>query len=436
MSFELLKVRPEIVRALKEHGIVTPTQIQEKTIPAILSGKDVIGISKTGSGKTAAFGIPIIERVSPGSGVQALIVVPTRELVVQIAKELHTFARYMHCSIATVYGGVGLGPQVSQISKSEIVVGTPGRLLDHLERNSLKLSAIKCVVLDEADKMVDMGFIQDIKRIMDQTPNARQVLLFGATISEEVNVIKQRYMKSPVTMQAERQVKTEYLKQYYYEVQQHEKFSLLVHLLKKEETGRTIIFCSTRSTVELVAKNLRANGIKAEMIHGNLDQNKRLRVIENFHNSDSGILVASAVAARGINIKDVTHVFNYDLSRDPEEYIHRIGRTARAGESGKAITLLSQKDHDAFRSILSRFDVQVEKVVPESYPRLHFEVLQRRGPYGGSSYGRNSGNRRGYGGRSHEGRVSHGSRESYGSDSAHRGPRRFHSSGRPRFSSR
>ncbi len=433
MTFEMLKVRPEIVRALKEHGIETPTQIQEKTIPAIFAGKDVIGISKTGSGKTAAFGIPMIEKVVPGNSAQVLIVVPTRELVVQIAKELQNFGRYMQVSIATVFGGVGFEPQVRQISKSEIIVGTPGRLLDHIERNTLKLSRITCVILDEADKMVDMGFIQDIKKIMDNTPSGRQVLLFGATISEEIGVIKNRYMKSPLTLQAEKHVKTEYLKQYYYEVQQHEKFSLLVHLLKKEETGRTIIFCSTRSTVELVAKNLRSQGIKAEMIHGNLDQNKRLRVIEQFHNSDSGILVASAVAARGINIKDVTHVFNYDLSRDPEEYIHRIGRTARAGESGKAITLLSQKDHDAFRSILSRFDVQVEKVVPENYPRLHFEVLQRRGPYGGSSYGRNSGNRRGYGGRSNEGRVS---RESYGSDSAHRGPRRFHSSGRPRFSSR
>ncbi len=405
MSFELLNVKPEIVKALKEHGITKPTLIQQKAIPLIKSGRDVIGMSETGSGKTAAFGIPILERTVPRGGLQVLIISPTRELAHQISGELAKFGKYMHCSIATVFGGVPLEPQVRRIREAEIVVGTPGRLLDHLERRTLDLSRINCFVLDEADKLVDMGFIEDIKRILERTPRNKQVLLFGATISDEIHHIRHRYMNQPEIAQAESHVKEEYLSQYYYNVQPYDKFSLLVHLLKKENINKTIIFCSTISTVKIVARNLRNHGASAEMLHGHLSQNQRLRVLDGFHRDRYDILVASAVAARGLDIKNVTHIFNYDLPRDPQEYIHRIGRTARAGETGKAITLLSPKDYDTFRSIESRYHFKVQELPPEDFPRLRFEARSHsdRGTgnfkNGPRRFGR--GERRGFGSSAH-----------------------------------
>ncbi|MBW3019439.1 DEAD/DEAH box helicase [Candidatus Woesearchaeota archaeon] len=379
MKFEDINVSSDIVRALNDIGLVNPTLIQEKAIPLIQEGKDLVGISKTGSGKTAAFGVPLLEKMEKGKGIQGLIIVPTRELAVQISKELVKFGKYSNCFITTVFGGVALDPQIQNMRRAEIVVGTPGRLLDHLERGNLDLSHTKCVVLDEADKMVEMGFIEDIDRILSQA-RKEQMLLFGATISDEINYLKKRYMTDPATAEAEKQVKGDFLAQYYYDVQINEKFSLLVHLLKKEQPERAIIFCSARATVDIVAKNLRDQGIKAEMIHGKLTQNKRLRAIENFHKGKPNILVASSVAARGLDIKDVTHVFNYDLSQDPQEYVHRIGRTARAGETGKAITLLSHKDYDTFSMVLERHEMKIEKCEKEDFPKLRFNAyMQSRG---------------------------------------------------------
>ncbi len=372
--FQALGIRPELVRALRELEITTPTLIQQKAIPLIKAGKDLIGMSRTGSGKTAAFGLPILENLRPQAGLQVLIMAPTRELAVQIGDELRKFGKYLHFRLATVYGGVSLGPQIEQISRADIVVGTPGRLKDHLNRQNLNLSHLTCTVLDEADKMVEMGFIEDIEYILSYTPEKRQMLLFGATISKEIDHLTERFMHAPVTAEAEAQVQEELLEQFYYNVQHHEKFSLLVHLLKKEATQRVIIFCSARSTVELVSRNLQLQGLRNEMIHGKLSQNRRLNVIEKFHCGQAPILVASAVAARGLDIKDVSHIFNYDLSADPQEYIHRIGRTARAGESGKAITLLSQKDFQAFGDILNRFRVNIQELPLEPFARLRFDA--------------------------------------------------------------
>ncbi len=373
-SFEELKIKPELARALKDEGIVEPTAIQHRTIPVVLAGKDLVGISETGSGKTACFGIPLLEKVQPKKGVQGLVLAPTRELAIQISGELKKWSKYLNLNTAIVFGGVGIEPQIRAIAESEIVVGTPGRILDHLNRGSLNLSKINCFVLDEADKMVEMGFIEDIERILSASSKNKQMLLFGATISNEIDYLKNKYMHDVAVEETETQVKKELLKQYYYDIQSHEKFSLLVHLLKKEKTERVIIFCSKRSTVELVNRNLREQGIKSEMLHGKMTQNKRMTVIERFNKSKIDYLVASAVASRGLDIKDVTHVFNYDLSQDPQEYIHRIGRTARAGESGKAITLLSPQDHDAFRSIFSRYDIGAEELPLEAFPRLRFQT--------------------------------------------------------------
>ena len=427
MIFEELNVKKELVQGLKEMGLKEPTEIQTKAIPLIKQGKDVISISKTGSGKTAAFGVPILENIKQGQGIQYLIIAPVRELAVQISNELRKFGKYIKFSVTTVYGGVSINPQIEAMQRADIVVSTPGRLLDHLENYDLKLDKIKCVVLDEADKMVEMGFIEDIRKILNETPNNRQTLLFGATISNEIDELKQEYMHDPAVAQAESHVDEEYLEQYYYDVKQFEKFSLLVHLLKKEKKDLAIVFCSARSTVEMVTKNLRDNGIKADMIHGKLTQNRRLKVIENFHKGRPNILVASAVAARGLDIKDVSHIFNYDLSQDAQEYVHRVGRTARAGKQGKAITLLSERDHDVFREILNRYPVKVEQLPLENFERLRFNSGRRfggRGSFrGGGRPGGKFGNRgpsKGY----------QENRSRYGERSSDRPRSGFH--GRPR----
>lgn len=413
MTFEALNVKQELVKGLNEMGVKEPTDIQKKTMPLIKQGRDVIGISKTGSGKTISFGVPLLENIKHEQEVQFLVIAPIRELAVQISNEMKKFGRYVNFHIATVYGGVSINPQIEAIERADIVVGTPGRLLDHLENHKLELSKIKCVVLDEADKMVEMGFIEDIRRILDKTPKNRQVLLFGATISNEIEELKRKYMHEPLTAQTESHVHEEYLEQYYYNIKQYEKFSLLVHLLKKEQKDLAIIFCSARSTVEMVTKNLRHNGIRAEMIHGKMNQSKRLKVIENFHKGRPNVLVASAVAARGLDIKDVSHIFNYDLSQDPQEYIHRIGRTARAGQTGKAITLLSERDHDTFREILSRYPVEVKELPLEDFPRLRFDAGMRRGFGNRGRFGNSSRGSRGYRGQYHSDRPrSYGGRSS------------------------
>jgi ATP-dependent RNA helicase DeaD len=415
-------------------GITEPTDIQKQAIPPVKAGKDLIGMSMTGSGKTAAFGIPVLERIEPGKCIQALIMSPTRELAVQIASEMKKFSKYMKVAYATVYGGVGMQPQIDDMARADIVVGTPGRLLDHLQRGNLDLSRACMVVLDEADKMVDMGFIEDVEKIISQAPNTKQMLLFGATISHEIEQIKERHMKDPEVARAAAHVEGSILEQYYYNVNHNEKFSLLVHLLKKEKTEKSIIFCSTRNTCELVAKNLNNNGIRAEMLHGKLNQNKRQRVMDGFNDGKTDILVASAVAARGLDIKFVTHVFNYDVSQDPQEYIHRVGRTARAGEAGKAITLLSEKDYEAFNNVLRFYDVDVKAMPPENFKKLRFNAAQRmrnprfgsgsrdrRGSFGGRGGGRNLGGR--------------GSGRSFDGPRNFDKPRRFDRSERPNRSS-
>jgi len=431
MIFEELNVKKELVQGLKEMGLKEPTEIQTKAIPLIKQGKDVISISKTGSGKTAAFGVPILEDIKQGQGIQYLIIAPVRELAVQISNELRKFGKYIKFSVTTVYGGVSINPQIEAMQRADIVVSTPGRLLDHLENYDLKLDKIKCVVLDEADKMVEMGFIEDIRKILNETPNNRQTLLFGATISNEIDELKQEYMHDPVVAQAESHVEEEYLEQYYYDVKQFEKFSLLVHLLKKEKKDLAIVFCSARSTVEMVTKNLRDNGIKADMIHGKLSQNRRLKVIENFHKGRPNILVASAVAARGLDIKDVSHIFNYDLSQDAQEYVHRVGRTARAGKTGKAITLLSERDHDVFREIVSRYPVKVEQLPLENFERLRFNSGRRFGGRGSFRGGGRFGSRGGFGRPGSRDSRGHHKPGSYGR-SSDRPSSGFH--GRPRAS--
>ncbi len=378
MNFHELLVQKEIVQALEEQAIVEPTEIQAKTLPDALQGKDVIGISKTGSGKTLTFAIPMLQRLLPGKGLQGLVLVPVRELAEQVGKEIKKLAKYKNFNLAIIYGGVSLMPQSDALRRADIIVATPGRMLDHMERGNVNLSRVTFVVLDEADKMASMGFIEDVEKIISKTSKQRQTLLFGATISEEIARLKSRYMNNPITIKANAHVDTHLLNQFYYDLDMREKFSFLVHLLKKETPQRALVFCSTRHMADSLTKNLQNQKMDAQVIHGGVSQPSRLRTLEGFHKGRPIILVATAVAARGLDIKGVTHVFNYDLPKDPEEYVHQVGRTARAGASGKAITLLAQPDYDKFSKILQRFPVKVEKLQKEEFVQVMFEAGRRR----------------------------------------------------------
>ncbi len=378
MNFIQLGIKEQIADALTAQGITEPTDIQQKVIPEILKGSDLIGISKTGSGKTIAFSAPILSTLHFGKGIQFLIVVPIRELAEQISKEIMKFAKELHPRIATIYGGVSMGPQTSNLRVADIVVGTPGRLLDHLQRGSLDLRRVKVAVLDEADKMATMGFIEDVERILQATPTERQTLLFGATITDEIAKLRDRYMRKPVTIRSAVHVEEHLLNQYYYDVDMKEKFSLLVHLLRKEKPKLAMIFCASRRNTENVSRNLKLQHLDAHHIHGGLSQSARLHIIDGFHKGRPEILVATAVAARGLDIKGVTHVFTYDVPKDSEEYVHQIGRTARAGGSGKAITLLASHDYPLFSAIINRYPVKIQKLPPEPFARIPFDSGKRR----------------------------------------------------------
>lgn len=364
--------------SLNSMGITEPTLIQEKGIPIAMQGRDLVGVSETGSGKTLAFGAPILEKMQKSNHVQALVIAPTRELAEQIAGEFRKFGRNKQLNVVSIYGGVSLLPQIDKLRNADIVVGTPGRLLDHMERRNLNLSRVKFLVLDEADKMVEMGFVEDVERILSQTPEEKQMFLFGATITNEVEGITKRHAKNPEYITTKINVDEDLLEQYYFNVDQSEKFSLLVHLLKSEDPNLAMIFCATRTNTDIVAKNLYRQGFDARAIHGGLSQNQRNRVIDGFHKGDPHILVATAVAARGLDIKNVSHIFNYDVPKDPKEYVHRIGRTARAGDSGKAFTLLSQRDHEFFSSVLRHCPVQITKLIIGEFEKVRFDSGRSR----------------------------------------------------------
>lgn len=364
-KFRKLGIIESVLKSINEENFEDPTEIQEKAIPLALSGKDVIAQSATGSGKTLVFGARIIECCEKGKGLQALVLTPTRELADQDAKSLKKFSKHKSLNMSAIYGGVSINPQFDSLRNSDVVVGTPGRILDHINRNSINLNNIKILVLDEADRMLDMGFIDDVERIIKKCPGKRQTLLFSATISPEVEHIAQRHMKNTVKISAECYVDPTKLAQVYFDVPSNLKFSLLVHLLKSEKSGLVMIFCNTQQNTDFVAKNLRKAGIDALAIHGGFSQAKRSRVMERFYSQNFYALVCTDIAARGLDIKGVSHIYNYDIPRESKQYIHRIGRTARAGEEGKAISILSSKDYDNFSRILKETSI---KIVKEQLP--------------------------------------------------------------------
>jgi len=380
-KFKKLKLSENLLKALKELDFKEPTEIQEKSIPLILKGKDVLGSSATGSGKTLAFGSGIIENTGKGEGLQALILTPTRELAKQITTSLRRFSKYYSLKITEIYGGVAFNPQVRELKKVEIVVGTPGRILDHIQRKTIDLSKINFLVLDEADRMLEMGFIEDVTKIIKKCPDKRQTLLFSATIPLEIEKISERYMRNPALISVESYVDPKKLSQSFFDVPSHLKFSLLVHLLKQEKSGLVMVFCNTRRNVDLIAKNLKRYEIDSLAIHGGLPQNKRSNIMKLFHSNNVSVLVCTDVAARGLDIKGVSHVYNYDSPKNSTEYIHRIGRTARAGKEGKAISIVSQKDYENFRNVNTNDSLNIKRETLPNVEQLdvNFQVADRGG---------------------------------------------------------
>lgn len=361
-KFRKLGLSEEVLKTLASMKIDTPSEIQEKTIPLVLEGNDVIGASKTGSGKTLAFSSAIIEKIIPEKKVKALILTPTRELAEQVAGAIRQFSKD-NLKVTAVYGGVNMDMQIRKMRGTDVLVGTPGRILDHLNRKTLQLNKVEMLILDEFDRMLDMGFIHDVDKIIAACPKKRQTMLFSATISADVDYISKKYMNDPKEVSVESFVDHSKLKQIYYDVPDGLKFSLLVHLLKEESSGLVMVFCSTRRNADFVVTNLNNLGINAKAIHGGMDQKKRIRVLEEFNGKGGiGIIVCTDVAARGLDIKGVSHVYNYDLPRDPTDYIHRIGRTARAGENGKAVSILASRDYEFFSDIINHEKTKIEEM--------------------------------------------------------------------------
>jgi len=361
-KFKKLGISEGILSAIKSSGFTEPSEIQEKAIPLVLQGKDVIAGSATGSGKTLVFGAGIIDKVKKGLGIQAIIMTPTRELAEQVAKHLRFFSRHSGLNVREIYGGVGMGPQISDLRHTDIVVGTPGRILDHLQRRTINLSRVKILVLDEADRMLDMGFIKDVEKIIACCPKERQTMLFSATISKEIVRIADRHMKNPVQVSVNNQIDPSQLYQAFYEPPIEQKFSLLVHLLKLEKNGVVMVFCNTRRNVDRLTEGLQEQKIHAIPIHGGLSQNQRSNALQAFHEREALILVCTDVAARGLDIKNVSHIYNFDIPSTPTEYIHRIGRTARAGKNGIAISFVCSGDHGEFKQILKSVSCTIERL--------------------------------------------------------------------------
>lgn len=344
ISFDDLPISEELKRAAREMGFEDATEIQAQTIPIILKGQDVIGRSQTGTGKTAAFAVPAVEMTDgeDKENVQVLVVSPTRELAIQsweVFKKLYKYKSGVKAAV--VFGGQPIDKQIKELKRGvNIVIGTPGRIMDHIRRKTLKLGNLKMVVLDEADEMLNMGFREDIESILSKTPEDRQTVFFCATMPREIMAITKMYLKDPKLVEINKKLITlTAIEQYYCEVPQSEKYRALVALLKEIGPHRSVIFCNTQRMVDELCKVLKRHGIQAEGIHGNINQKIRIRIMDNFKSGRTSILVATDVAARGIDAKDVETVINYDIPMNSEDYVHRIGRTGRAGKSGRAYTM-------------------------------------------------------------------------------------------------
>lgn len=352
-DFSSLNLRPELEQAINDLGYAEPTPIQSGMIPLMLTGADVIGQAQTGTGKTAAFALPILHNFKHQKNPQALVLAPTRELALQVADSMIEYGKHLSARVLAVYGGQPYGPQINNLRRGvDIVVGTPGRLNDLLERGVLSLGEIKTVVLDEADEMLNMGFIEEVEKILAMTPPERQTALFSATMPPRIRTLANRFMRDPQSVVIKRSTLTvPAIEQRYYLVHENDKTNALTRLFEIEPIHSALIFARTRAETSTLANELVVRGIPAEAIHGDLDQNARERVLGRFRANQLKVLVATDVAARGLDIDDISHVFNYHLPDDAEVYVHRIGRTGRAGKTGIAITLLSPREKRRMREV-------------------------------------------------------------------------------------
>ncbi|WP_174873276.1 DEAD/DEAH box helicase [Vogesella oryzae] len=401
MSFAELGLAPEILRAIDEMGYSEATPIQAKAIPLVLSGRDLLAAAQTGTGKTAAFLLPILERlkkfanpsVSPAMHpVRALILSPTRELADQIGVNAKAYTKHLPLRSTTIFGGVNMDPQVAELRRGiEIVIATPGRLLDHVQQKTIQLNKVDVLVLDEADRMLDMGFIQDIRKIMSMLPKERQTLLFSATFAPEIKKLAADFMRDPQTVEVARQNSTNaQVEQLVYAVDGYRKRALLSHLIRERDMSQVIVFCRTKISADQLSRDLKRDGHAAEAIHGDKAQSARLETLTRFKAGEVKVLVATDVAARGLDISELPFVVNYEMPNSPEDYVHRIGRTGRAGASGVAISLMSPdetKQHEAIEKLTKQtltpqtvqgYSGRREEANGEAAPRREREDRDRR----------------------------------------------------------
>ena len=394
-SFDDLGLSPGTLAALRAKGFEEPTSIQAACIPLVLKKQvDVVGQAQTGTGKTAAFGLPIIETIDPANRkVQALIMTPTRELAVQVSEEIHSLSGNKRISITPIYGGQSIGLQISKLrSGVHVVVGTPGRIYDHLQRGTLVLDGLKTVVLDEADEMLNMGFIEDIQNILDHTPKERRMLLFSATMPKPILRLAETYMGTYEHIRIDtHQMTTDLTDQIYFEVHESDKLEALSRIIDIETEFYGLVFCRTKVGTDQVVKQLQDRGYDVEALHGDVSQNQREAILEKFRKRKISILVATDVAARGIDINDLTHVINYSLPQNHESYIHRIGRTGRAGKEGTAITFITPSEYRKLMMIgkLSNSEIRkkqvpaVKDIIDTKKERIRQQVraIMERGDY-------------------------------------------------------
>lgn len=371
VNFKILGISKELEKVLERDGITEPTPIQEQAIPQLLNGKDIIAQAHTGTGKTFAFMLPIMEAIDiTKPHIQALIITPTRELAIQITNEAKKLAQPKNVSVLAVYGGQDVERQLKKLNNGiNIVIGTPGRLLDHMRRKSIDLGQVKMIVLDEADEMLNMGFLKDIEEIIYKTPKNRQTMLFSATMPNQLRSLATRYMKEPVQIQIQSEkVTLDEIEQIVVETTDRGKQDALCTVIDEERPFMAIIFCRTKRRVKALNDDLRSRGYNSDEIHGDLSQAKREKVIKAFRDMKLQFLVATDVAARGLDIEGITHIFNYDIPEDAESYIHRIGRTGRAGETGKAFTFVTPRDQQELIAIEKkiRMNLKTRKIVKDN----------------------------------------------------------------------
>ncbi len=390
MKFTELGLRAEILRAIAEQGYDTPTPIQAQAIPVVLEGRDLMAAAQTGTGKTAGFTLPILQLLSArDSGLslkrfkpRCLVLVPTRELAVQVHDSVRTYGRHLRLKATAIYGGVGMGAQLSALKSGvDIIVATPGRLLDHIEQRSADLSGIEILVLDEADRMLDMGFIRDIRRIIALLPKKKQSLLFSATFSDEIRGLATGLLNDPLGVEvARRNAPAELVSQTVYHVDRERKRDLLIQLIDDHGWHQVLVFTRTKHGADALSDRLAKAGIKSAALHGNKSQNQRQRALDDFKRLKLNVLVATDIAARGIDIDELPHVVNYELPNVPEDYVHRIGRTGRAGSSGQAVSLVCVDEHKLLRDIESLLKRAIEKKVQPGFepdPSIKPQPIQK-----------------------------------------------------------